>query len=105
MVELKRGGKMGLLSTRLPWDLAQPKWAANINPILSLPILQGVQISNVALVANTPKVINHLLQRLPQGWILTDNTAQATIWRTAAFNNLTLTLEADANTTISFWVF
>lgn len=96
---------MSLLSTKLPWELAQTKWAATLNAILSLPILNGTQITNVKLVANTPLVINHLLQRMPQGWFLTDNTANTSVWRTAAFNNLTITLEASANTTISFWIY
>lgn len=96
---------MGLLSTKLIWPLAQTKWAAILNPIISLPILNGNQISSISLVANVPKVINHLLQRMPQGWILTDNTANTVVWRTASFNDLTITLEASANTTISFWVF
>ena len=96
---------MALLSTKLPWDLAQTKWSSILNPIVSLPIISGNQIDDVVMTANTPKVINHLLQRKPQGWFLTDNQANAVIWRTMAFNDLTITLEASANTTISFWVF
>lgn len=94
-----------LLSTKLPWDLAQTKWAATLNPVIGIPLLNGIQISNISLTATTPKAINHLLQRNPQGWFLTDNTANAVIWRTLAFNNLTITLESSANTTISFWIF
>jgi len=96
---------MALLSTKLPWDLAQPRWAAILNPILGIPLLDGNQISNVTLTASTPLVINHLLQRMPQGWFLTDNTANAVIWRAAALNDLTITLESSANTTISFWIY
>lgn len=96
---------MAQISPKLPWDLAQTKWAAIINPVLAIPFLSGVQISNVNLTANTPLAINHLLQRMPQGWFLTDNNANAVVWRAAAFNNLTITLESSANTTISFWVF
>jgi hypothetical protein len=93
------------LSTKLPWELANPKWAASINPILALPILNGNMISNVSLTATTPKVVNHLLQRMPQGWFLVDNTADAVIWRTQPFTDTTITLEASANTTASIWVF
>lgn len=96
---------MSLLSTKLPWELAQTKWAASLNPFLSLPILNGNLLDDIALTASTPKAINHLLQRMPQGWFLIDNTAQAVIWRTQAFNIYTLTLESDADTTISLWVF
>lgn len=96
---------MAFLSTKLPWDLANTRWASILNPILALPILNGNTIENIELIASTPKTINHLLQQTPQGWFLIDNTANAVIWRTRDFNPLTLTLESDANTVISIWVF
>ncbi len=94
-----------MLSAKLPWELANPKWASEINPILSMPILNGNMVSEVRLAATTPLAINHLLGRLPQGWFLTDNSANAVIWRTKAFSQYTITLEASAATTISFWIF
>lgn len=96
---------MALLSTKLPWDLAQTRWPSIINPMLSLPILNGNMISNINLIANKPQVINHLLQKMPQGWFLTDNTANTVIWRTAVFNNTTISLESTSDTIISFWIF
>jgi hypothetical protein len=99
------GCKVSKLSTKLPWDLAAPRWASELNPVIALPILQGVLLKDISLTMGIPKVVNHLLQRQPQGWLITDNTASATVWRTAAFNILTLTLEASADTTVSLWVF
>lgn len=96
---------MSQLSSKLPWELAQTKWSSTINPFLALPILNGNQITSIDLVATTPKPINHLLGRMPQGWILTDNTANAVIWRAQDFNQFSIVLESSANTTISFWVF
>lgn len=96
---------MALLSTKLPWDLAQTKWAATLNPIISVPLLSGNLISDISLTASTPKAINHLLQQMPQGWFLVDNTANAVVWRAADFTTTTITLESSANTTISLWVF
>lgn len=93
------------LSTKLPWELAQTKWASTLNPLLALPILSGNLIESINLLATTPRAINHLLQRSPQGWFLTDNTDNAVIWRAKDFNPLTITLESDADTTISFWIF
>lgn len=93
------------LSTKLPWELANTKWASVLNPIISLPLLYGNTIENIVLKANTPLAINHLLSRLPQGWILIDNQADALIWRSAALNTSTITLEASANTTISIYVY
>lgn len=96
---------MEQLSTKLPWELANTRWAAVLNAVLKLPILDGVMLQDISLIANTPKVVNHLLQRKQQGWFLTDNTANTAVWRTKAFNDTTITLEASANTTISVWVF
>jgi len=96
---------MSQLSTKLPWDLAQTKWASSINPILALPILNGNEIDGINLVANKPQAINHLLQRMPQGWFLLDNTANTVVWRTATMTTTTITLESSANTTINLWVF
>lgn len=96
---------MAQLSNKLPWELANTRWASTLNPILALPILSGNQISDIKLVANKPQVINHLLQRMPQGWFLTDNTANTAVWRAAAFTDTTITLESSANTTIAIWVF
>lgn len=96
---------MALLSTKLPWDLAQPKWAAEINPVLSLPILAGNQVDNIVLTASKPKAINHLLQKMPQGWFLVDKNANANVWRTAPMTDTTITLESSANVTISLYVY
>lgn len=96
---------MAFLSPKLPWELAQTRWASTLNPFLALPILNGNMIVDIDLTASTPRAINHLLQRMPQGWVLTDNTANAVIWRAADFNNFAITLESSADTTISIWVF
>lgn len=96
---------MGLLSTKLPWELAQTKWPATLNPIIALPILQGNQIDDIILKANVAQAINHLLQQTPQGWLIVDNIADAVIWRPANWNKNTITLESSADTTISIWVY
>jgi Tfp pilus assembly protein PilN len=96
---------MAQLSTKLPWELAQTKWASTINPILALPILQGNLITAISLIAGTPKSINHLLGRMPQGWFLVDNTSNAVIWRSSDFTQYTVTLETSVTTTVSIWIF
>ena len=85
--------------------LMQNKWASQLNPLLRNPLSQGLLITGVSLSANTPLAINHLLDRMQQGWLLTDINTSAKVWRTQPLNNKTLTLEADANTTISLLVY
>lgn len=96
---------MALLSTKLPWELAQPKWASILNPLLSEPILAGNQIDSIFLTASTPKTINHLLQRLPQGWFIVDINANAVVWKTQNWTATTITLESSADATISIYVY
>ena len=96
---------MQQLSHSLPWELAQEKWSSALNPILGIPMLYGNQLVNIPLPANTPVAINHLLARMPQGWFLTDNTANCNVWRSSAFTSTKLTLTASAATTVSIWVF
>lgn len=96
---------MALLSTKLPWELAQTKWAAILNPIISAPVLAGNQLGPIDLLANVPKAINHLLQRMPQGWLLVDKTANANVWRSAPLSINSIVLESSANVTIDLYVY
>lgn len=96
---------MPYLSPKLPWELAQTKWSGTLNPIIALPILNGNFLTGINLTASVPQAINHLLQRMPQGWFLADNIADTAIWRTEAFNMNTITLRASEDTTISIWIF
>jgi len=95
---------MATLPQKLPWEMAQTRWAQELNPVLANPILQGLQLTNVKLVSGT-NVINHLLGQTQQGWFLTDINGAATVYRSAAFNNLTLTLTSSAACTVNLWVY
>lgn len=85
--------------------LLQTNWATQLNPVLANTILQGLQINNIVLVANTPLVVNHMLSRNMLGWIIVDQNAAASIYRTKPFNNQTITLEANANVTVNIWCY
>lgn len=82
----------------------QTQWAALINPLLSNPVSQGNLLTNIPLINGTT-VINHLLDRQQQGWIITDISAAATIYRSSPLNTKTLTLTSNAAVTISLLVF
>lgn len=83
----------------------QTKWAAQINPVIANSIIQGVQLTGIVLNANTPKTVATTLSRMQLGWIITDNMASCSVWRTQPFNSNNLTLESSADTTISIWVY
>ena len=96
---------MASLQQQLPWEASRTVWAQQLNPVIANPIVQGVAITSVTLDANTPKTFSTTLNRMQQGWFLTDIMSAAKVWRTEAFNTTTITLEADADTTISIWVY
>lgn len=83
----------------------QTQWAQQLNPLIANEITQGLLLSNVTLASGADTVIPTGLNRLQQGWIITDKDANANIWRTAAFNNNYLTLRASAAVVVSIWVF
>lgn len=68
-------------------------------------MLSGNQLLNIFIPSGVATPINHLLDRTPQGWLLTDLNAAANVWRAADFNNKTLILESDTDVTISLWVY
>lgn len=84
--------------------LLQNRWSSIINPILANPTNQTSLLNNIELSPGV-NVINHKLGRKMQGWVLTDINGIANIYRSAAMNNLTLTLTSDATVTISLGVF
>jgi hypothetical protein len=81
------------------------RWKSILDPVIADPLLSGLMVSGINLIASTPQVVNHSLSRNPLGWFLTDNTANSVVWRTQPFNNKTITLEASATTQVSIWVF
>jgi hypothetical protein len=99
-------------------SLLMTKWKSQLDPLLKtgnptpspnvlsivkdLPI--GQLIENVSLGAGVT-VIDHELNKLPVGWILTDINGSSSIYRSAAFNSETLTLTSSAAVIVSIFVF
>lgn len=85
-------------------QLIQTKWSSILNPLLAKPISSAGQLKGINLI-NGVTVVNHLLGRTMQGWIITDSDAASTIYRSQPFNNLTLTLTSNAACTVDIMVF
>lgn len=81
-----------------------PLWKSLLDPVLANQLVNGNLIANISLVTGS-NVINHLLSRMQVGWILTDQQAAASIYRSKAFNASTLTLMASAPAVVSIWCF
>lgn len=86
------------------FQLMQDKWASILNPLLAKPLSDANMLKHVDLI-NGVTVVNHLLGRLMQGWIISDSNAAATIYRSQPFNDSTLTLTSNAACTINLLVF
>lgn len=84
--------------------LMQTSWKTAIDPVLANPLMQGVYLSNVALMNGTT-IINHLLSRTQQGWIIVDVNGAATIYRSMPFNDQTLVLTSNASVTVNLYVY
>lgn len=84
--------------------LMQTRWkseldAVLVNPLNSVNIIKGISLKNGVTV------VNHLLGRVMQGWFLTDLDGAALIYRSADFNNKTLTLTSNAAVIVNLGVF
>lgn len=85
-------------------QLRQTRWKSLLDPVLTNPMNSMNILPNIKLTTGT-NVINHRLGKTQQGWLLTDINAAAQIYRSAAFNDKTLTLTSDADCTVSIAVF
>lgn len=97
----------GNLSTKLPWDLANPKWAASLNPLLSNPLVNGNMLENISVTSGN-NIINHGLGRKLQGYFVIMNSANVTFFdrqSTNTYPELTLILVPSGSATISLYVF
>ena len=86
-------------------SLLQTKWKSTLDPLLANPSNNSSIVSNIVLVANVPKTINHYLGQQMTGWKVIDINANANVWRTQPMNNTTITLQASANCVINIEVF
>lgn len=88
----------------LPLSLLQTQWKSQLDPVLANPMTAMAILKDVSLI-NGVTVVNHGLQQKQQGWIIVDAQGAAQIYRSAPFNNLTLTLTSDAAVVVSIGVF
>ncbi len=84
-------------------SLLQTSWQKSLNPLLANPITQGFTLR--APLINGVTVVNHLLGRRMQGWLIADVDGAATIYRSAPLNDLTLTLTSSAAVNVEIYVF
>jgi len=80
-----------------------------VRPLENNHRLDGRRITGITLTAATPLPINHLLNRQPVGWEITDiswaGAADSSVRRTA-WDTKTITLEAPVTgVTLNIWIY
>ncbi len=98
---------MAVLPMKLPWDLAQTRWASILNPVIDNPLSSGIVLQSVSLNSGSNSV-NHKLGRKLQGWFIVRQRAAASVYDTQDSNptpDLTLNLVASAAVTVDLMVF
>ncbi len=97
----------GNLSPHLTWELANPKWAATLNPLLANPLVNGQILPGILLATGT-NVINHRLGRKLQGYFIILKSANVTTYDSQAMNqtpDVTLHLVSSGAVMVSLYVF
>lgn len=97
----------GELSSNLPWELANNKWAASLNPVIANPLIGGRLLTGIVLTTGVNS-INHGLQRNLRGYLVTLKSANITIYDSQSANQMQdvfLTLNASGPATVSLYVF
>lgn len=84
--------------------LLQKQWTSQLNPLLAVSLTQGSLLPDTKLI-NGVNTFNHYLGKQMTGWILVDQNALASIFRSQPLNSQTLTLTSNAEVTVSLWVF
>ena len=92
------------LSPKMDWALMNPILADRLNPIISIPLLSGKPLNGLALGSGAT-IVNHGLGRMMRGWLITDQDAAATVYRSAPMNNATLTLTSSAKVNVNLWIY
>ncbi len=97
----------GNLSPKLTWELANPKWAATLNPVLLNPLIGGRILSGIAVLSGANTISHGLGQKL-QGYMVILNSAAVTFYDSQGSNQrpeLTLILNASGAAIVSLYVF
>lgn len=95
-----------LLASDRVLNQVQENVAQALKPLLESSIGSGRVIDSIAIVSGTPKTVEHKLGREFKGWIVVRKNADANVWEsTSSIPSKTLILNADANVTISIWIF
>lgn len=79
-----------------------------LQPLLNCPIIDGVLLENVKLIATKRNEVVHKLGRKPLGFIIVRKSKDSRIWDLQDTNpgpENTFTIACSHDTTVSVWIF
>lgn len=91
-------------SIRDPDDLFQRDVRNLIRLINDCPLLRGRPLTSIEL-STTAKQVTHTLGRIPEGFFITSQDAEGSVWLDSPMTSRALPLVASATMTVSIWVF
>jgi len=100
--------KVKTLNTTGPLARIQDNISTVLDNITDKEILDGIRVTNVALLNGVTNEVNHGLGRTPLGWIIIRKRAQADIWDLQDSNinkSRTLSLACSSDVIIDLWIF
>jgi hypothetical protein len=77
---------------------------AAVQPTLTNPLLDGIIITGISIDGVNPTEVNHLLSRLPQGYLIIDKNAPGDVYR-EVLNTRQISFVSSAPVTISIYIF
>ncbi len=97
---------MQKLPRQLSFEQLQPKWASAIDPVITNPICNGLQLVNIKLSAGV-NTIDHKLGRKLIGYIITSiyDTTSNIVRQNSQIPERTIVLNSSAGTTIDIYVY
>lgn len=75
-----------------------------LGPLSRLPILDGTLLTSIAISTSDTQV-SHKLGRIPQGYMIAGQNADARIWQSSAATDQFITLKASSAVITTIWVF
>ena len=85
----------------------QDRVKAALDPLTSIPLLDGVLLEGVVITAGSFTPVAHRLARPWRGYLVLTRGANAVVWNQTAGSDSGsfLYLQASANVTVNLWVF
>lgn len=100
--------KVKTLNVQGPLSRIQDNITSVLDIITDKEILDGIRLTNIALLTGATNEVNHGLGRPPLGWIIIRKRGQADVWDLQDSNinkSRLLSLACSTNVIIDLWVF